>query len=146
MKILARLAQCASVDLSVYIPPLIGGYKAVSSTEGSQASTASTVNAREEKHTGVGVFTTTNNGNGILTVDEVARELRCSKAHVYKAIAGKVRGITALPAICMGRRKLVQRSSFEVWKKRNEAGAVDGIVQGSPEVDAARCMKGNAHA
>ena len=93
------------------------------------------------------MIATANNDNGILTVEEVARELRCSRAHVYKAIAGKIRGITTIPAICMGRRKLVQRASLEVWKKRNEtAGAVDGIVQESPEVDAARCMKGNAHA
>lgn len=45
----------------------------------------------------------------ILTVAEVAARLRCSKAHVCNAINGKVRGITPLPAISMGRRKLVRR-------------------------------------
>ena len=32
-------------------------------------------------------------GDEILTVAEVAVELRCSKAHVYNAIAGKVDGV-----------------------------------------------------
>ena len=59
-------------------------------------------------------------GNEILTVAEVAVELRCSKAHVYNAIAGKVRGITPLPAISMGRRRLVRRSALEQWKSANE--------------------------
>src|SRR5712691_4977313 len=61
----------------------------------------------------------------ILTVAEVAIELRCSKAHVYNAIAGKVEGVSALPAISMGRRKLVRRSALEQWKKLNETGGGD---------------------
>ncbi len=56
----------------------------------------------------------------ILTVAEVATELRCSKAHVYNAINGRVAGVSRLPAISMGRRKLVRRSSLEAWKKANE--------------------------
>jgi hypothetical protein len=46
----------------------------------------------------------------ILTVAEVALELRCSKAHVYNVIAAKVDGVRALPAISMSRRKLVRRT------------------------------------
>jgi hypothetical protein len=38
----------------------------------------------------------------IMTVQEVALELRCSKPHVYNAIAGKVSGVSPLPAISMG--------------------------------------------
>lgn len=49
-------------------------------------------------------------GNEILTVTAAAVELRCSKAHVFNAIAGKVRGVTPLPAISMGRRRLVRRA------------------------------------
>ncbi len=60
-------------------------------------------------------------GNEILTIAEVAVELRCSKAHVYNAIAGKVRGVTPLPAISMGRRRLVRRSALEQWKSANES-------------------------
>jgi hypothetical protein len=43
----------------------------------------------------------------VLTISEVAANLRCSKAHVYNAINGRVTGVSALPAIAMGRRKLV---------------------------------------
>ena len=61
-------------------------------------------------------------GDEILTVAEVAAELRCSKAHVYNAIAGKVEGVCPLPAISMGRRKLVRRGALEQWKRINENG------------------------
>ena len=57
----------------------------------------------------------------VLTVAEVAIRLRCSKAHVCNAINGKVRGVTPLPAISMGRRKLVRRAAFEAWLAENEA-------------------------
>jgi len=59
----------------------------------------------------------------ILTVAEVALELRCSKAHVYNVIAGKVDGVRALPAISMGRRKLVRRTALEQWMETNETAA-----------------------
>ncbi len=62
----------------------------------------------------------TENNSEILLIHEVAANLRCSKAHVYNAINGKVTGVSQLPAIPMGRRKLVRRSSFESWKAANE--------------------------
>ena len=43
----------------------------------------------------------------ILTVAEVAADLRCSKAHVYKVIHGMVQGVAPLPAIALGRRRLI---------------------------------------
>jgi excisionase family DNA binding protein len=58
--------------------------------------------------------------DAVLTVDEIAGELRCSKAHVYNAINGKVSGVSPLRVIHMGRRVLVRRSSFEQWKRENE--------------------------
>ena len=61
-------------------------------------------------------------GEEILSAIQVARELRCSKAHVYKVILGRVEGVTALPIIRMGRRKIVRRSSLEAWKRANETG------------------------
>jgi excisionase family DNA binding protein len=67
-------------------------------------------------------------GNEILTVTEVAVELRCSKAHVYNAIAGKVRGVTPLPAISMGRRRLVRRAALEQWKSANENNRLDDRI------------------
>jgi hypothetical protein len=63
--------------------------------------------------------------NSILTIGEVALNLRCSKAHVYNAINGKVAGVSPLPAITMGGRKLVRRATLEPWKTTNEkAGAM----------------------
>ena len=59
--------------------------------------------------------------DGILTVPEVAEELRCSKSHVYKLIRGEVAGVTPLPAITLGTRRLVRRSTLERWKRENEA-------------------------
>jgi len=61
-------------------------------------------------------------GEEILSAFDVARELRCSKAHVYKVILGKVSGVSALPIIRLGRRKIVRRSSLEAWKRVNETG------------------------
>lgn len=75
----------------------------------------------------------------ILCVDEVADDLRCSKAHVYNAINGKIHGVTKLPAICMGRRKLVRRSALEAWKQANEQNA---MLAASPEADPGGRMKG----
>lgn len=56
----------------------------------------------------------------ILTLEEVARELRCSKAHVCNVIRGRVKNVSPLPAISMGRRKLVLRETLEQWKRENE--------------------------
>jgi excisionase family DNA binding protein len=56
----------------------------------------------------------------ILTVSEVAADLRCSKAHAYNVINGLVEGVSALPAIRIGRRRLVLRSTLERWKQSNE--------------------------
>ncbi len=67
----------------------------------------------------------------ILTVDEVAKDLRCSKQHVYKAILGCVEGVTPLPAISMGRRRLVRRSTLEQWKRENERPAAGAMIDPS---------------
>ena len=56
----------------------------------------------------------------VLTAAEVAQELRCSKGHVYNAICGNIPGVSPLPAISMGRRRLVRRSTLEQWKRTNE--------------------------
>lgn len=73
----------------------------------------------------------------ILTVGEVAADLRCSKAHVYKAILGRVPGVTPLPAIHLGRRRLVRKSAFELWKVTNERAPVGGkLISSQHAVDA----------
>lgn len=57
---------------------------------------------------------------GLLTVIEVARELRCSKAHVHNLINGRVSGVKPLPAIPLGRRRIVRRESLNEWIATNE--------------------------
>jgi hypothetical protein len=64
----------------------------------------------------------TNQNDQILTALEVALELRCSKAQVYKLLNGEVQGVGALPHIALGRKKVIRRSSFEAWKAANETG------------------------
>jgi excisionase family DNA binding protein len=58
--------------------------------------------------------------NSVLTVAEIARELRCSKAHVHHLIAGTVRGVRPLPSLGLGRRRLILRASFEEWLRSSE--------------------------
>jgi predicted DNA-binding transcriptional regulator AlpA len=56
----------------------------------------------------------------ILTASEVAAELRCSKTHIYRLMNGEVEGVSPLPTLALGRKKVVMRSSFEAWKRANE--------------------------
>ena len=75
-------------------------------------------------------------GKTVLTVDEVARALRCSKAHVYKAIKGGVSGVPPIPSIAIGRRRLVREDSLLRWMAANERSVADaGMIRSSPEVD-----------
>lgn len=55
----------------------------------------------------------------ILTINDVAAILRCSKTHVSHVLAGKVRGIPRLTHVAMGRRKLVRREWLEQWMEAN---------------------------
>ena len=71
----------------------------------------------------------------VLTVQEVAEILRCSKSHVCKIINGQVTGTAPLPSIGLGRRKLVRRATLLQWLSKNELGAT---IASSLEVDAGR--------
>jgi excisionase family DNA binding protein len=70
-------------------------------------------------------------GDQVLTADEVARDLRCSKSHVYKAMKGIVAGVSTLPSISLGRRRLVRRSTLEEWKRANEAAGNGAMITAS---------------
>ena len=74
-------------------------------------------------------------GGAVLTIAEVGAELRCSKAHVCKIINGQVAGTPRLPAVRLGRRKLVMRSTLLQWLADNELG---GTMASSFEVGAGR--------
>jgi excisionase family DNA binding protein len=56
----------------------------------------------------------------VLTIDDVAAILRCSKTHVLNVLAGKVPGIPRLTHIAMGRRKLVRREWLDQWMESNK--------------------------
>jgi excisionase family DNA binding protein len=56
----------------------------------------------------------------LLTLAEVAEVLHCSKAHVCNAVAGRLRGTPAIPAVRLGRRMLVRRESLRAWIEQNE--------------------------
>ena len=70
----------------------------------------------------------------ILTAKEVADELRCSQAQVYRLMNGAVDGLTPLPILPLGRKKVVMRSSFDAWKIANEKNRA--IVPSDSELDA----------
>ncbi len=57
----------------------------------------------------------------LLTMSDVAQLLHCSKAHVCKAVAGRVPGCQAIPCVSLGRRKLVRRQSLLAWLAQNES-------------------------
>ena len=46
--------------------------------------------------------------NEILTAKEVAEELRCSRAQVYRLLNGAVKDVPQLPYISLGRKRVVR--------------------------------------
>jgi excisionase family DNA binding protein len=77
----------------------------------------------------------------ILTAGEVAADLRCSRAHVHKLINGAVAGVPPLPAIRMGRRVVVRRSTLERWKAQVENAVAGATLEASPNVDTADALR-----
>jgi hypothetical protein len=69
----------------------------------------------------------------LLTLADVAELLHCSKAHICKAVAGRIPGCPPIPAVRLGRRKLVRRTSLIAWIEGNEGAASDGMIPVSPE-------------
>ena len=68
--------------------------------------------------------------NRVLTVPEIARELRCSKAHVHNIIRGKVPRMPPLPVLRIGRRILIRRETLHLWMLQIE-GRESEIQRGS---------------
>jgi len=60
------------------------------------------------------------NALDVLTLLDAATLLHCSKTHVCNLVNGRVPGVPALPAISLGRRKLIRRSSLNAWIDANE--------------------------
>jgi excisionase family DNA binding protein len=63
----------------------------------------------------------------ILTISEVAEVLRCSKAHVHKALTGRIAGVPQLAHLSLGRRKLVPKDWFDQWLEQSRAKAGDQV-------------------
>ena len=59
----------------------------------------------------------------ILTISEVAEVLRCSKAHVHKALSGRISGVPQLAYLSLGRRKLVPKEWFDHWLEQSRMNA-----------------------
>ncbi|HZQ55320.1 MAG TPA: helix-turn-helix domain-containing protein [Bryobacteraceae bacterium] len=74
----------------------------------------------------------------LLTLTAVADLLHCSKAHISKIIAGRVPGCPPIPAVRLGRRKLVRRQALRAWLERNENAAIPAKIRSSPVRDAAK--------
>ena len=60
------------------------------------------------------------NALDVLTLLEAAALLHCSKTHICNLVNGKVRGVPPIPAISLGRRKLIRRGSLCAWIGANE--------------------------
>jgi len=58
---------------------------------------------------------TIENAPDILTINEVAKILRCSKAHVCNALRGTIPGVPQLTHVPFGRRKLVRKGWLQEW-------------------------------
>jgi hypothetical protein len=61
----------------------------------------------------------------LLTLADAAQLLHCSKAHVCKAVAGRIHGCAPIPCVSLGRRRLIRRESLWRWLEANE-GVVNG--------------------
>ena len=79
----------------------------------------------------------------MLTAAEVALDLRCSKAHVYNLIKGAVARAPRLPAVRMGRRSVVRRSSLEKWKENIEKLGPSDTLGSSLNVDTVGASRSN---
>ncbi len=64
------------------------------------------------------------NDKSMLTMSEVAREIRCSKAHLSNIIRGKVPRLPALPVMRIGRRLLIRYSTLVQWLSAIEDQAI----------------------
>jgi excisionase family DNA binding protein len=59
------------------------------------------------------------------TLADIARVLRCSKAHISNIVRGKVPRLPPLPIVRIGRRVLIRDEALREWMKSVE-------TQGSP--------------
>jgi hypothetical protein len=56
----------------------------------------------------------------LLTITEAARELRCSKAHLYNVLRGRVECLPPLPVFHIGRKAFIRRAQLQAWVRSLE--------------------------
>lgn len=56
----------------------------------------------------------------VLTLEEAAQAIRCSKTHLLNVIHGRVPNVPPLPSVRVGRRILIRRESLERWLAASE--------------------------
>jgi len=71
----------------------------------------------------------------VMTIPEVAAELRCSRSHVYKLLEGRVPDVSPIPHICLGRKKLVRREALERWKLQIENHSPSATLGAEPNIN-----------
>lgn len=70
----------------------------------------------------------------LLTMREVAGVLRCSKAQVCRLVSGKAAGCMPIPAIPLGRRKMIRKEALLAWIEASEhSGVSNGTIPSSLE-------------
>jgi hypothetical protein len=72
----------------------------------------------------------------LLTLADTAKLLHCSKAHICKVVSGRIQGCAPIPAVSIGRRKLIRREALRLWIERNERVTADAKISTLPERDA----------
>jgi excisionase family DNA binding protein len=60
----------------------------------------------------------------VLTLDETARFLRCSRATASNLARGRIKGVKPLPVVRLGRRVLVRRDALLDWLSVQNQGSV----------------------
>lgn len=68
------------------------------------------------------------NTKNVLTISEIATLLRCSRAHVQKALVGRVARVPQLAHVTMGRRKLVRKEWLDQWMEEGKTGKSDFVA------------------
>jgi hypothetical protein len=56
----------------------------------------------------------------LLTVREAARELRCSRTHLFNILQGRVGRVPPLPAFRFGRKLFIRRLQLQAWVRSLE--------------------------
>ena len=68
--------------------------------------------------------TTTGELPPVLTLDETAKFLRCSKAHASRLARGLVHGLPPLPVVRLGRRLVIRREALFHWLSTQDQSSV----------------------